>query len=67
MKKFLGFIVAACLLAPVAVQAMDTAVGSIKMVRGTSAIMRDMAAVSEKRYKVFRNDILKTGSDDACR
>ena len=64
MKKFLGFIVAACLLAPVAVQAMDTAVGSIKMVRGTSAIMRDMAAVETKNgTRIFRNDILKTGSD----
>ena len=34
------------------------------MVRGTSSIMRDMAAVETKNgTRVFRNDILKTGSD----
>ncbi|MHC1696829.1 MAG: FecR domain-containing protein [Geobacteraceae bacterium] len=64
MKKFLGFIVAACLLAPFPTQALDTPVASIKTVGGSSSIIRDKAPVQTiKGSKVFRGDLLKTGAD----
>jgi hypothetical protein len=64
MKKLLGFIVAFCLLAPFAVHALETPVASIKSVRGTRSIIRDNAPIAVVNgTKVFRGDLLKTGSD----
>jgi len=65
MKKLLGFIMAACLLAPFPVQAFDdTPVASIKTVGGSSTIIREMVPIqATKGSKVFRGDLLKTGSD----
>jgi len=64
MKKLLGFITAVLLLAPFPVNALDTPVASIKTVHGTNTIIRDTLPVeANKGSKVYRGDILKTGSD----
>jgi len=64
MKRLLGYLVAASLLAPFPVNALEATVASIKTVRGTSSIIRDKAPVEAKNgTRVLRGDLLKTGSD----
>jgi hypothetical protein len=66
MKKLLAIITAACLLAPIALPASDSAVGSVKTAHGTSSIIRNMEPVAAKNgTRVFQNDVLKTGTDGA--
>jgi len=64
MKRLLGYLVAAILLAPFPVNALEATVASIKTVRGASSIIRDKAPVAAKNgTRVLRGDLLKTGSD----
>lgn len=64
MKRLLGFLVAACLLAPVPSQALDIPVASIKTVGGSSTIVRDTVPLpATKGSKLFRGDLLKTGAN----
>lgn len=52
------------LLAPLAAQAAEAPVGSIKTVKGTVSIVRGATAVETKSgARVYRNDILRTGRD----
>ena len=64
MKRLLGYLVAASLLAPFPVNALEATVASIKTVRGASSIIRDKVPVEAKNgTRVLRGDFLKTGSD----
>lgn len=64
MKRLLGYLVAASLLAPFSVNALEATVASIKTVHGASSIIRDKVPVEAKNgTRVLRGDLLKTGSD----
>jgi hypothetical protein len=66
MKKLriLAAVLAVCF--PLAVQAADAPVGSIKTVRGTALILRDTKPVDTRPgTKVLRKDLLRTGADGA--
>ncbi|RQW87724.1 MAG: hypothetical protein EHM79_07200 [Geobacter sp.] len=66
MKRLLGYLVAASLLAPFPVNALEATVASIKTVRGVSSIIRDKVPVEAKNgTRVLRGDLLKTGSDSS--
>lgn len=64
MKKLLGIILAAYLIAPITAQAAEAPVASIKTASGASSIIRDKSSVAAKKgNRVFQGDILKTGAD----
>lgn len=66
MKILQAVIAALFLLVPLAAQAAEAPVGSIKTVKGTVSIVRGTALVDAKSgARVFRNDTLRTGKDGA--